>query len=192
MVGAQYDTDNEEFSCVLRSLQNLDLDGGTKKRARARRVGTEFASHYGSDAHVTERWQALCRDCGVNPVPPSIGQCKKVQRVAAFEGDHGPLEICILGLEICGPLTLLRGGKKLGSRLFDWTNVRVQRELLKKRPILIWFIKLRSSRFFLFVSESENCIQIRSIRRKSDLYLRISRRFLSTQSKKNVFIRLYE
>jgi len=78
-VGAQYGTDNEDFLSMLRSLQSLDLEGGTNKKARVRRAGTEFASHYGSDARVTERWQALCQDCGVNPVPSSINQCKKVQ-----------------------------------------------------------------------------------------------------------------
>jgi len=78
-VGAQYSTDNEDFSSMLRSLQSLDLEGGTNKKAKVRRVGTEFASHYGSDAGVKEKWQALCQDCGVNPVPPSISQCKKVQ-----------------------------------------------------------------------------------------------------------------
>jgi hypothetical protein len=36
------------------------------------------------DAHVTERWQALCQDCGVNPVPPSIKKCKKVQSLSAM------------------------------------------------------------------------------------------------------------
>ena len=77
LIGAQYDMDNKDFSSVMHSLQSLDLGGGKKKRAR--RVGVEFASHYGSDARVTERWQALCRDCGINPVPPSITQCKKVQ-----------------------------------------------------------------------------------------------------------------
>ena len=69
--------DNKDFPSVMRSLQSLDLGGGKKKRAR--RVDVEFASHYGSDARVTERRQALCRDCGINPVPPSITQCKKVQ-----------------------------------------------------------------------------------------------------------------
>jgi len=76
---AQYGTDNEDFSSMLRSLQSLDLEGGTNKKARVRRAGTEFASHYGSDARVTKRWQALCQDCGVNLVPSSINQCKKVQ-----------------------------------------------------------------------------------------------------------------
>ncbi len=77
-VRAQYSTDNEGFSSLLHRLQSLDLEGGTNKNARARRVGTEFASLYGSDPYVTERWQALCQDCGVNPVRPSIKQCKKV------------------------------------------------------------------------------------------------------------------
>lgn len=81
-VGTQYGTDDEDFSSMLRSLQNLDLEGGTK--AKIQRAGTEFASHYGSDARVTERWQALCQDCGVNPVPSSIKQCKKVQPLQRY------------------------------------------------------------------------------------------------------------
>jgi hypothetical protein len=75
---APYSADNEDFSSVLGSLQSFDLGGRTQK-ARVRRVGAEFASNYGSDARVTERWQELCQDCGINPVPPSINQCKKVQ-----------------------------------------------------------------------------------------------------------------
>ena len=77
--GAQCGTDNQDFSSMLHSLQSFEFEGGTKKKAKARRVGEEFASYYGSDAHVTEKWQELCQDCGVNPVPPSISQCKKVQ-----------------------------------------------------------------------------------------------------------------
>ena len=78
-VGAQFGTDNKEFPSMLRSLQTLDLEGGASKKARFRSAGTEFESHYGSDARVSERWQTLCQDCGVNPVPSSINQCKKVQ-----------------------------------------------------------------------------------------------------------------
>ena len=101
--GAEYSTDNEGFSSMLRSLQSLDLEGGTNKRARVRRVGTEFASHYGSDARVTERWQALCQDCGVSPVPSSINQCKKVQplqRCAGWDPDgriHADVSFHALG-----------------------------------------------------------------------------------------------
>lgn len=75
---AQHGTDNDDFFSMLHSLQNLDLGGKTGKGAKAQTVGTEFTSFYGNDARVTERWQELCRDCGINPAPPSIGQCKKV------------------------------------------------------------------------------------------------------------------
>lgn len=77
-VRAPYGADNEDFPSMLSSLQSLEL-GGRSRKARVRRVGAEFASNYGSDARVTERWQELCQDCGINPVPPSINQCKKVQ-----------------------------------------------------------------------------------------------------------------
>lgn len=83
--GAQHGTDDDEFSSMLHSLQSLDLEGGTTKRkGRIQRVGPEFASHYGSDAGIAEKWQMLCRDCGVNPVPSSINQCKKVQPLSAI------------------------------------------------------------------------------------------------------------
>jgi len=76
---AQHSTDNDEFSSMLRSLQSLDLGGETtRRRGRAERVSGQFASYYGSDAGVTERWQALCQDCGISPVPSSINKCKRV------------------------------------------------------------------------------------------------------------------
>lgn len=79
-VTAPNGTGNGKFSSMLGSLQSLNLEGGRKKRkARVQRVGAEFASNYGTDAGVTESWQELCQDCGVNPIPPSITQCKKVQ-----------------------------------------------------------------------------------------------------------------
>ena len=82
--GAQHGTDDGEFFSLLCSLQGFDLGGGIiKRKGRIQRVGPEFASHYGSDACITEKWQALCQDCGVNPVPPSINQCKNVQLLPA-------------------------------------------------------------------------------------------------------------
>ena len=80
LIRAQYGADKDDFLSILGSLQSLDLEGGTHQRkVRAQMAGTEFASHYGTDARVTEKWQALCQDCGVNPIPPSINQSKKVQ-----------------------------------------------------------------------------------------------------------------
>ena len=79
-IGAQYATDEADFSSMLHALESLGLEGGTTKRVtRAQRVATKFASHYGSNDSVIEKWQALCEDCGINIVPPSIKQCKKVE-----------------------------------------------------------------------------------------------------------------
>ena len=85
-IGAQHGTDDDDdASSVLRGLRNLNLEGGNSKRKlRAKTVGPEFASYYGSDASITEKWQALCQDCGVNPVPSSVTQCKKVQPLPAM------------------------------------------------------------------------------------------------------------
>ena len=79
-IRAQYATDHPDFSSMMRALQSLDLEGRTTKRTvKTQRVVTEFAAHYGSNDRVIEKWQALCQDCGVNPVPSSIQQCKKVR-----------------------------------------------------------------------------------------------------------------
>ena len=79
-VGAQRTTDDEVFSSILLGLENLELaTRATKKGMKCKDVGREFAMHYGADASLKERWQALCRDCGVNPPPSSITKCKKVQ-----------------------------------------------------------------------------------------------------------------
>ncbi|MCJ1439485.1 hypothetical protein MMC27_008879 [Xylographa pallens] len=79
-IRAQYAEDDADFPSMLRALQSLDLGGRTTtKTAKPQRVVTEFASHYGSNDRVIEKWQALCQDCGVNPVSFSINQCKKVQ-----------------------------------------------------------------------------------------------------------------
>ena len=80
-------SDKEGVSSLLSGLQNLNL-GGKKQKARVQRVSAEFASYYGSDAGVTERWQELCQDCGINPVPPSINQCKKVQHLQRCARRH--------------------------------------------------------------------------------------------------------
>ncbi len=79
-VGARRTTNDEVFSPILLGLKNLDLGTkATKKGMKHREVGPEFATHYGADASVKERRQALCRDCGVDPPPSSIMKCKKVQ-----------------------------------------------------------------------------------------------------------------
>ena len=40
-------------------------------------LAEDFESHYGHDVTRLDRWQDLCREVYIDPVPPSITQCKK-------------------------------------------------------------------------------------------------------------------
>ena len=41
-------------------------------------VAAMFTQYYGANASKLDKWQMLCSDCGVDPVPRSITGCKKV------------------------------------------------------------------------------------------------------------------
>ncbi|KAF8336078.1 hypothetical protein F5887DRAFT_1250067, partial [Amanita rubescens] len=43
-------------------------------------MGKQFADYYGSDVHDINAWQALCIELGVDPVPDTIAQCKKIMK----------------------------------------------------------------------------------------------------------------
>jgi hypothetical protein len=47
---------------------------------RGQAYGAEFGRTYGGDANASrlERWQALCAEVRISPVPQSITQCRKV------------------------------------------------------------------------------------------------------------------
>ena len=76
--GAHIATD-DAMSSLLRSVQSLHLERRSNGNARAQRANVDFTSYHGSDADITEKWQTLCQDCGIYPVPRSIKQCKKVR-----------------------------------------------------------------------------------------------------------------
>jgi hypothetical protein len=77
---------DDDVVSLLRDFQHLDLGiRVTKKRIRHKDVGPEFASYYGINDCVKEGWQALCRDCGVDPLPSSIKKCKKVQPLSGIQ-----------------------------------------------------------------------------------------------------------
>ncbi len=46
---------------------------------RSRFYASEFDHHYGSDATKLENWQSLCIEVEIEPAPPSIAKCKKVE-----------------------------------------------------------------------------------------------------------------
>ncbi len=78
-VEAQIATD-DAVSSLMRSVQSLHPEEGRSiGNRRAERANLEFTSYYGSDADIIGKWRTLCHDCGIDPVPTSITQCKKVQ-----------------------------------------------------------------------------------------------------------------
>ena len=74
----QHSINDENLSSLVCSMQKLDIAGKKKKKGiKIKEVEPEFNSHYGDDDSVKAKWQALCQDCGVDPLP-SITKCKKV------------------------------------------------------------------------------------------------------------------
>lgn len=55
--------------------------GWSKKQQKAHKaeaIEAEFGRLYGTSYDKLESWQDLCREVGIDPVPQSITQCKKV------------------------------------------------------------------------------------------------------------------
>lgn len=76
--GPKGSLDDEDEPSLLLELQDLNIKETASTKIRKGRVVAEFTSHYGADVSKLEKWQDVCRDCGVHPVPASIKQCKKV------------------------------------------------------------------------------------------------------------------
>ncbi len=51
----------------------------TKRRFWPECQEAEFALHFSSDTTKLEKWQELCRTVGIEEVPRSITQCRKVR-----------------------------------------------------------------------------------------------------------------
>jgi hypothetical protein len=59
-------------------------EGLSKKQRKERRglaIAGEIEGIYGKDGTKLENWQHLCRDVKIEPIPPSVTQCKKVRGV---------------------------------------------------------------------------------------------------------------
>lgn len=77
-VGAHIATD-DAMSSLMRSVQSLHLERRSNGNIRAEMANLDFTPYYSSDADITEKWQTLCQDYGIDPVPTSIKQCKKMR-----------------------------------------------------------------------------------------------------------------
>ena len=74
-----HNTNDEYLSWLLCSMEKLDIKKKAKKEGlKAKEVEPEFNLQYGSDDSVKAKWGALCKDCGIDPLP-SITKCKKVK-----------------------------------------------------------------------------------------------------------------
>lgn len=64
----------------LSTVKNWAVGGKVYRKRRRELLHSEFEAHYGSSASKLESWQVLCRDVGIDTVPPSITKCKKVRQ----------------------------------------------------------------------------------------------------------------
>jgi hypothetical protein len=49
-----------------------------RRRQQVKALAAEIAHHYGTHMNKLDRWQQLCEDVGIDVVPKSITQCRKV------------------------------------------------------------------------------------------------------------------
>lgn len=63
---------------LLQNFRGFNISQNNKPSIARKRIAAEFAKYYGSDVSKRERWQEICRDCGLSSIPPSINKCKKV------------------------------------------------------------------------------------------------------------------
>ncbi|KAJ7159692.1 hypothetical protein C8R46DRAFT_1108902 [Mycena filopes] len=69
----------KEFKLLAKQC-GWKADGAQYKREWARCGREEFTHHFGSEENRLEGWQALCQTVGLEDIPTSITQCKKVLR----------------------------------------------------------------------------------------------------------------
>ncbi|KAM6502997.1 hypothetical protein JOM56_002974 [Amanita muscaria] len=55
-----------------------DPEYGEARSAFAAALGQQFSTFYGSDVNDINAWQALCTALGVEPIPDSLGKCRKL------------------------------------------------------------------------------------------------------------------
>jgi hypothetical protein len=73
---------DEDLSAAFKRLtleQGWSKKNKKQKHREADYWATQFEVYYGADATKLEKWQELCKDVGIEPIPPSIKKCKKVR-----------------------------------------------------------------------------------------------------------------
>jgi hypothetical protein len=81
---AQFDGFEQDYDATfLNNFKRLAIrEKWSKKQQRRHRLDAfdaEFDFQIGTDLTRLETWQEMCRDCLIEPIPPSITKCKKAR-----------------------------------------------------------------------------------------------------------------
>lgn len=68
---------SEEFE-RLSTYMGWSKKSKKQQKRQAECYSIEFETHFGTNANNLEAWQDLCLEVGIEPIPTSITQCKKV------------------------------------------------------------------------------------------------------------------
>lgn len=63
---------------LARLAKHENWSSKTKRKQQVKALSAEIAHHYGTHKDKLDRWQQLCEDVGIDVVPTSIRQCRKV------------------------------------------------------------------------------------------------------------------
>ncbi|KAF1365317.1 hypothetical protein EJ07DRAFT_95185, partial [Lizonia empirigonia] len=116
---------NDDFNSLFNRL--VIREGLSKTQRRKRRheaIAGEINAIYGTDATKLEKWQELCRDVKIEPVPLSITKCKKalgsvyVNLVNLINHRRNRKVDVILFPSYNAFRNYTLGGKRFGDRIF--------------------------------------------------------------------------
>ncbi|KAF2633688.1 hypothetical protein BU25DRAFT_416862 [Macroventuria anomochaeta] len=116
---------NDDFNFMFNRL--AIKEGWSKTQRKKRRheaIAGEIEAIYGADTTKLEKWQELCRDVRIEPVPQSITKCKKalgsvyVNLVNLINHRRNRSVPVILFPNYQAFRTWTLGGKKFGDRIF--------------------------------------------------------------------------
>jgi hypothetical protein len=65
---------------LARLAKHENWSNKTTRKQQVKALSAEIAHHYGTNKNKLDRWQQLCEDVGIDVIPTSITQCRKVCR----------------------------------------------------------------------------------------------------------------
>jgi hypothetical protein len=74
-----FHADSLEGSELARLAKYEQWSSKTKRKQQVKALSAEITHHYGTHKNKLDRWQQLCEDVGIDVVPTSIRQCRKVR-----------------------------------------------------------------------------------------------------------------